>query len=196
MNLSRFLPAHRLTFTRLVPVAIVLAFWLLGMRPVPLLLLAGTALALAGQALRLWAAGHLTKSSVLAVTGPFAHTRHPLYLGSALIGLGLCVASGIWWSFLLVAVVFALFYLPTVAAEEEWLRDTYGESYDRYREAVPAVGVRLSGYRPAEAPGALAAECGFGWGRILRNKEHHTVVATLLLLGALWARLLFAGGGG
>lgn len=174
--------------------AIVLTFWLLSMRPVLGLLVGGTILALGGQALRLWAAGHLIKDRVLTTTGPFAYTRHPLYLGSTLIGLGLCLASGIWWSYLLIAVVFALFYLPTAAFEEEWLRETYGESYDRYREAVPGVGVRRSRYDPP-APTAIAPDRGFAWGRILKNREHHTALATTLLLAAFWARLLFVGGG-
>jgi protein-S-isoprenylcysteine O-methyltransferase Ste14 len=174
-------------------VAIVLAFWLLGVRPVLGLLIGGTILAFVGQALRLWAAGHLVKDRILATTGPFAYTRHPLYLGSALIGLGLCLASGMWWSFLLVAVVFVLFYLPTAAFEEKWLRDTYGESYNHYREAVPGVGVRLSRYCPPDRS-AAAPERGFAWGHIVGNREHHTALATALLLAAFWARLLFIGG--
>jgi len=194
MNRARFLAAHRLTATRLAAVAIVVAFWVLRMRPPLSLLALGTVLALAGQALRLWAAGHLVKSETLTVNGPFAHTRHPLYVGSTLIGLGLCTASGMWWSFVLVAAVFGIFYVPTALHEEGFLRTVYGEAYARYCAAVPAFSVRLSGYTPSDAGAARPGE-GFDWGRMLRNREHHTAVATALMFAALWAGALVRGGG-
>jgi protein-S-isoprenylcysteine O-methyltransferase Ste14 len=194
MNLTRFLSAHRLTATRLAAVVIIAAFWLLRIHPAWALLIGGTALAVAGQSLRLWAAGHLVKSDTLTITGPFAYTRHPLYLGSTLIGLGLCTASGMWWSFVLVGVVFGVFYVPTARHEEEFLRGVYGEAYARYCEAVPAFGVRLSRYGASE-PISANPGGGFEWARIVRNREHHTAVATVILLAALWAGALVRGGG-
>ena len=194
MNLSHFLSAHRLTVTRLVPVVVVAAFWLLGAHPSVGLLAAGSVLALAGQALRVWAAGHLVKDRALTATGPFAYTRHPLYLGSTLIGLGLCVASGIWWAYLLIAIVFVLFYIPTAAHEESCLSQQYGEAYARYRATVPGLGLRLPRYRTGGAP-ARAAGREFAWDRVLRNGEQQTVMATALLLAAMWAKLALAGAG-
>src|SRR5258708_9886037 len=61
-------------------------FFLLS-RPRPLTLAIGGAIALPGLALRAWATGHLRKNDALAVTGPYAYTRNPLYLGSFLIGV-------------------------------------------------------------------------------------------------------------
>src|SRR5688500_12913294 len=50
-------------------------------RPEPLTLSIGLAIALVGVMLRAWARGHLRKSEKLDVSGPYAHTRNPLYLG-------------------------------------------------------------------------------------------------------------------
>src|SRR5690606_11506294 len=61
--------------------------------PTPATLLAGAALAAAGIALRAWAAGTIVKNAVLTTTGPYAHTRNPLYVGSFLLGLGLALAG-------------------------------------------------------------------------------------------------------
>lgn len=191
----RFVSVYRMAATRPVPVIIVAAYWLLPVRPVVALLMAGTILAVAGQGIRMWAAGHIVKDAAIAVTGPFGYTRHPLYLGSTVIGLGLCVASGIWWSFLLLAVVFGLFYIPTALSEEQWLRTTYGELYERYRRAVPGIGVRLSRHQSPEAGPTVDPSRVFSWRRMIGNREHYTAVATALLLAALWAKLAVAGGG-
>ncbi|UCH36173.1 MAG: isoprenylcysteine carboxylmethyltransferase family protein [Armatimonadota bacterium] len=195
MDVSRFLFLNRMIATRLAAVVIVAAFWLLDVRPGVGALAAGTLLALAGEALRFWAAGHLVKDQVLTVTGPFAHTRHPLYVGSTLIGIGLCVGSHIWWSYILFVVVVAAFYVPTALYEEKRLTRTYGDAYVRYRGAVPALGVRLSKYRALASGANDDSDSGFAWRRIPRNLEQYAAASTLLLLAALWAKLAFVGGG-
>jgi len=69
------------------------ALYLLLAQPAPKLLLCGAALAFAGLLLRAWAAGHLSKNQRLACGGPYAYTRNPLYLGSAIMGLGGALAG-------------------------------------------------------------------------------------------------------
>ena len=62
----------------------------------------GLSLVLAGLAIRMWAAGFAgrhTRSeqiegSKLATTGPYAHLRNPIYLGSALLGVGMVLLIG------------------------------------------------------------------------------------------------------
>ena len=54
-------------------------------------LAAGAAVALSGQAIRLWAAGHLEKSREVTTSGPYRFTRHPLYAGSSMMALGVAV---------------------------------------------------------------------------------------------------------
>ena len=61
-------------------------------RPTPVTLAVGLSVALIGVLLRAWACGHLRKSSELDVSGPYAHTRNPLYLGTFIIALGFGVA--------------------------------------------------------------------------------------------------------
>ena len=53
----------------------------------------GAAIAIVGESIRLWAAGHLEKSKEVTQSGPYRYTRHPLYLGSSLIGIGMAVAA-------------------------------------------------------------------------------------------------------
>src|SRR5207253_870079 len=83
------------------------ALFLVLARPRPLTLIIGGAVALPGLALRTWASGHLRKNDALAVSGPYAYTRNPLYLGSFLIGLGFTIAAGR----LILGLVFAALFL-------------------------------------------------------------------------------------
>src|SRR5258706_9323513 len=88
------------------------AIFLLLSKPRPLTLALGGALALPGLFLRAWATGHLRKNDSLAVTGPYAYTRNPLYLGSFLIGVGFTIASGRFVLGFLFAALFLGIYVP------------------------------------------------------------------------------------
>lgn len=117
--------------------------------PTPSHILMGALLALPGLFLRAVAAGYIVKDVSLARHGPYAHLRHPLYLGSFLSGLGLAVASGRWLLTAAYLLLFPLIYLRTIRAEEEELEIRFGPTWQRYRRVVPAL---------VPAP-------GWGWGR-------------------------------
>ncbi len=116
-------------------------------RPRPLTLLIGGAIALPGLGLRAWATGHLRKNDELATTGPYAYTRNPLYLGSFVMGAGFTVASGRFILGIIFAALFLGIYVPVMRVESATLAKLFGESYQRYVEAVPLFLPRLSPYR-------------------------------------------------
>jgi hypothetical protein len=62
--------------------------------------------------IRAWASGHIRKNQTLAVSGPYAYTRNPLYLGSLILGVGFCIASGVWW----LALGFGALFLGSLSA--------------------------------------------------------------------------------
>ncbi len=97
-------------------------------RPTLKLLIAGGAVAAAGLALRAYAAGYLAKNQRLAMSGPYAHTRNPLYLGSALMGAGFALAGGSWILTLACLVLFEAIYWPVIRREES----TYAASSERF----------------------------------------------------------------
>jgi protein-S-isoprenylcysteine O-methyltransferase Ste14 len=96
----------------------------------------GGGIALIGVLVRAWASGHILKNDRLATSGPYAHTRNPLYFGSFLIAAGFAVAAH--WS-LLVAVVafFLLIYYPTMRREIANIQERFPEAYTRYAAHVP-----------------------------------------------------------
>jgi len=105
-------------------------------RPTPHSLEIGLPASLAGLALRAWAAGHLAKNQRLAVSGPYAFTRNPLYLGTLLTALGLAAAGHSAWLALLFGVLFGLVYLPAIELEEQHLRAIL-PGYAEFAQRVP-----------------------------------------------------------
>jgi protein-S-isoprenylcysteine O-methyltransferase Ste14 len=77
-------------------------------RPTPRCLLLGTLAGVIGLWVRAYAAGYLHKQEVLTVTGPYAYTRNPLYLGSAILALGAGIATRSWISASILIVYFAV----------------------------------------------------------------------------------------
>ena len=115
-----------------------IALWLA--RPGPRSLAAGAAVAIVGEAVRVWAAGHLEKGREVTASGPYAFMRHPLYLGSTLIGIGLAVASA---SAIVAALVIAYLGITLTAAvrtEEAHLTEKFGDAYPAYRDGRAAGG--------------------------------------------------------
>ncbi|HMI54643.1 MAG TPA: isoprenylcysteine carboxylmethyltransferase family protein [Gemmatimonadaceae bacterium] len=105
-------------------------------RPTPLTLAVGGAIAFVGVIIRAWASGHISKNERLATTGPYAHTRNPLYFGSFLIAAGFAVAAH-WGLLLLVVAFFVLIYAPTMQRERANIAGRFPDAYETYAANVP-----------------------------------------------------------
>ena len=123
-----------------------LVLWLA--RPSGTTLRVGLAVAVCGQLLRIWAAGHLEKSREVTSSGPYRFTRHPLYLGSTCMGAGLALAANHWLVAALIAVYLGVTLWTAIRTEEAYLRATFGDAYDRYAVGTaPTVARRFSAER-------------------------------------------------
>ena len=134
--------------------------------------LIGSAIATLGEFVRVWASGHLEKSREVTQSGPYRYTRHPLYLGSSLIGVGFAVIAN---NLIVSAIVIAYLGSTLTAAmrsEEAHLREKFGDAYDAYAE-------RRS--QPMERP--------FSWARALRNREHHTMAGLAAGMLVMWLKI-------
>ena len=96
---------------------------------------AGLLVALAGEGIRIWAAGHLEKSREVTRSGPYRWTRHPLYAGSTLMAIGIVIASRSAVVAVVAAVYIGVTIPAAIRAEEAFLRKTFGDTYDRYRRS-------------------------------------------------------------
>jgi protein-S-isoprenylcysteine O-methyltransferase Ste14 len=131
-------------------------------------------LAMLGLLLRGWAAGHLAKNQELAVSGPYARMRNPLYAGTLVTALGIVVAARDIWLGALFGVVFLLVYLPAIELEEQHLRTIFRE-YGAYAAHVHR-------FLPiAKWPGKPAR---FTWSLYRRNEEYKAAIG--FALAAAW----------
>jgi protein-S-isoprenylcysteine O-methyltransferase Ste14 len=151
--------------------AAALALWLA--RPTLRSLIAGAVLAILGECLRIWAAGHLEKGREVTVSGPYRFTRHPLYAGSTLIGVGLAIASASLAVSALVLVYLTLTLTSAVRSEERHLTEKFGHAYPAYREGRAPEVVRR-----------------FSVGRAIANREYRAMLGLALSLALLAWKLL------
>lgn len=156
----------------------VLYFWLA--RPNWRFLVLGAALIVPGVLIRALASGHVRKNESLTMSGPYAYTRNPLYLGSLLIGLGFAVASRSWWVVgVLVAMFFAI-YVPVIRGEERFLREKFPE-FDEYARRVPRMFPRIG--RSSEGGG------GFSFDLYWQHREYNALLGALGMMAALVAKM-------
>ncbi len=139
-------------------------------------------LILGGEAIRLWAAGHIGRSSrtrgsevgPLVTTGPYARMRNPLYLGNILMAAGFGALShtllaAAWWS------ISVGYYSAIVRWEEQRLQEHHGREFTFYCQRVPRWAPMGAGRR------------GEASLRTALRSERSTLLVWALLLGATWA---------
>lgn len=140
---------------------------------------AGAAVAGVGEAVRLWAAGHLRKSQEVTVSGPYRFTRHPLYLGSFVMGVGFVVASANGVVTTIVLGYLAVMFWVAITLEEALLRRKFGNDYDRYARGQ---------IDPTEA--SLRR---FSFSLARHNGEGRTLLGLAASLGLLGLKVWFSG---
>ena len=152
-------------------------------RPTALTLAVGTGVAVIGLLIRAWASGHIRKARELAISGPYAYTRNPLYVGSFLMGVGFTVASGVWWLALLFSALFIGIYLPVICVEKDDIREIFGADYDEYAEHVPMLIPRFTRWRKTGLK--------FDFQLYLQYREYQAAIGVALAIGVLAAKAYF-----
>jgi protein-S-isoprenylcysteine O-methyltransferase Ste14 len=153
----------------------VIVLWLA--RPTPQSILGGAIVGAIGLWIRARAAGHLHKQEILTVTGPYAYTRNPLYLGSFILVVGVAVATRSVASALILFSYFALFYSLVMKREERELDQRHGNAFQEYARTVPLFFPRLTPAKlSTEGPGAFSIE------QYKKNREYRAFFGFLLLL--------------
>ncbi len=167
-----------------VPLGFVFAaVFLIFARPNFTTLWIGGAFALIGLLIRAWSSGHIRKNRELAVSGPYAYTRNPLYLGSFILGLGFTIASGVWWLGILFVALFLGIYLPVMRVEAKDLVELFGEKYKDYAENVPLFFPKFSKYKSSDEK--------FDQELYMRYREYRAALGMIFALAVLAAKAYF-----
>jgi protein-S-isoprenylcysteine O-methyltransferase Ste14 len=139
-----------------------------------------------GVWLRAYAAGYVRKNAELTRTGPYAYTRNPLYLGSMLIAFGFAWAAASWIILVVLAILFAAIYIPTIQSEEGYLREHFA-GFDGYAASVPRLLPRLTA---AKFPANENASGGrFSAEQWRHHREYNALMGASAIYCALAVRL-------
>ena len=159
----------------------ILFVWLA--KPTRTSLIAGAVVMLPGLLLRGLASGHVQKDKELTTSGPYAYTRNPLYLGSLMLAGGFAIAARSWWIVAVMLLMFGLIYVPVIAGEERYLRQTFPE-YGEYARQVPRMLPRFSSYRSQASAYSSA--------RYWKHREYEASIGCAAMLGMLIVKLLIS----
>ena len=152
-------------------------------KPTILTIAIGVVVAFIGVAIRAWSSGHIRKAKELAVSGPYAYTRNPLYVGSFILGVGFTVAAGVWWLALVFSALFIGIYLPVMRVEAEDIRAIFGVDFDEYERNVPLFVPRLTPWRKTGVK--------FDFQLYLRYREYRAAIGATVAVAVLAAKAYF-----
>lgn len=154
-------------------------------RPTLVFMALSLILVIPGIWLRAYASGYVKKNAELTMTGPYAFTRNPLYLGSMLIAFGFALASRSIWIALALAVLFAVIYIPVIRSEEAFLRSKFN-GFDAYAARVPRLLPRLV---PASVD--QGERCSFSADLYRKHREYNALMGAAAIYAALALRIHF-----
>lgn len=166
-----------------VPLSFVLAIayvWLA--HPTRTSLLVGALVLVPGLVLRGLASGHVQKDRQLTTSGPYSYTRNPLYLGSLILAAGFALAARSVWILGLLLLMFVAIYVPVIAGEERYLRQTFPE-YDDYARHVPRFWLRLTPYGRQQGSFASAL--------YLKHREYNAIIGCVMVVTVLVVKLVW-----
>jgi len=104
-------------------------------------------------------------------TGMYSVVRHPLYLGNALMWIGVAATTRVWWLVALVGLSYALYTERIIAFEEAFLADAFGDTFRAWAERTPALIPQWNLWTPATGE--------FMWRRVA--SEHNGLLAVIAI---------------
>jgi protein-S-isoprenylcysteine O-methyltransferase Ste14 len=143
----------------------------------------GALFVIAGLLIRGAASGHLRKNEQLTTSGPYAHTRNPLYVGSLVMAVGFAVAARSLWIALILMATFVAIYLPVIRAEETYLVQHFPEFAD-YARQVPRFVPKLTKFTGTRG--------SFSWDLYSKHREYNATLGSAAILAVLIAKLLWS----
>ncbi len=143
---------------------------------------------LAGEAIRIYTVGFAPRNTSgrntsagqiadeLNMTGVYSLVRHPLYAGNFLMWLGPVLFLRSFVFIVFFVLVFWLYYERIMFAEEQFLRNKFGEAYDKWSEKVKAFIPRFKGYIKPSLPFSI---------KNVLNREYNSFINIFLIFTVL-----------
>jgi protein-S-isoprenylcysteine O-methyltransferase Ste14 len=139
-----------------------------------------------GLAIRVYTVGHTPRNTsgrntaegqvadVLNTTGSYSMVRHPLYLGNFFMWLGPAMLTGQFWFVIAFCFFFWIYYERIMFAEEQFLRNKFGEQYIVWSKNVPAFIPRFKNFVKPSIP--------FSWKKVIKKEKNGLLAVFLIFL--------------
>src|SRR5580658_525326 len=117
--------------------------------------------------------GRNTKRQVaetLTTTGMYSIVRNPLYVGNYFILLGFLATFQNVWLVLLISSLYLLFYERIIMAEEAFLREKFGKTFEQWAEKTPSFIPKFPLWNPSVH--------SFSWQTVLAREYNAFFVIT------------------
>jgi protein-S-isoprenylcysteine O-methyltransferase Ste14 len=149
-------------------------------------LIAGGSISFLGLFIRAWASSHIRKERELAVSGPYRHTRNPLYFGNFILGVSMAVGGNALWPAVIFGVYFAVFYPVIILVEKQRMESYFPRQYREYKKHVPL-------FLPCLNPSIGGEKNRPSLRLYLENREYRALTGTLVFWVLLTAKFFLAG---
>jgi protein-S-isoprenylcysteine O-methyltransferase Ste14 len=120
--------------------------WPLPIEPASLVRIAGVVVGVGGVALSVLGVTQFRRAktslvpirpaTTFVVSGPYRFTRNPMYVGLALVTIGLALLLTTWWPIVLLPPTLAAVQVFVIQREERYLRRRFGTDYETYTRRV------------------------------------------------------------
>jgi len=79
---------------------------------------------------------NITHPNILLKSGPYAHSRNPMYVGWTFIYLGISFVANSVWMVILLPIAFIFNHIGSIRKEERLLHEQFGDEYKLYQKQV------------------------------------------------------------
>lgn len=142
------------------------------------------AVSLLGLAVRVYTAGYAPRGTSgrhtlrqeakrLNSSGMYSLLRHPLYLGNAIMWLGISLFVHVWWVVVISMLIFWIYYERIMFAEEEFLRQQFGHKFEAWANRTPAFLPKFKNW--------ISPDKVFSWKKVLRYESPTLLLITISL---------------
>ncbi|MCD6533304.1 MAG: isoprenylcysteine carboxylmethyltransferase family protein [Deltaproteobacteria bacterium] len=133
----------------------------------------GLFISLAGETLQVWCFAALHKKKELAITGPYAAVRNPMYIGRYFLILGVVTITGNLFLMIIFSIIYYFYMVNRVGREEVVLKEIFAEAYQEYCN-------RTNRFIPAWQEVDKETICYFRWNLFFKNNAHLNLLSVIV----------------
>lgn len=124
------------------------------------------------------------RADALNTSGMYSIVRNPLYLGNFITILGVVLSIKVWWLALIVSMFFFIYMERIILAEEKFLHEKFGQTYDDWSAKTPVI---IPNFRLWRAP-----DMKLSWKTVLKREYQGLLgMATAFLVTEMVTDLVF-----